>query len=92
MTRVASHRLQPAAAHLAQPACAWCCAAMARVMARNPHASPPGPGDDDWVDIPLAGVFEVNAQGLILRWTDYFDDKKFRAAQADLQKRMKAKL
>lgn len=28
---------------------------------------------DVWIDLPVAGVFEVNDDGLITMWRDYFD-------------------
>lgn len=28
---------------------------------------------DIWIDLPVAGVFEVNDDGLITLWRDYFD-------------------
>jgi limonene-1,2-epoxide hydrolase len=28
---------------------------------------------DDWLELPIAGFFEINDQGLIRRWRDYFD-------------------
>jgi limonene-1,2-epoxide hydrolase len=29
--------------------------------------------DEGWLDLPVAGFFEVTADGLISRWRDYFD-------------------
>jgi len=26
-----------------------------------------------WIDLPVAGIFEVNDDGLITLWRDYFD-------------------
>lgn len=28
---------------------------------------------DGWLELPIAGFFEINDQGLISRWRDYFD-------------------
>jgi limonene-1,2-epoxide hydrolase len=28
---------------------------------------------DGWLELPVAGVFEVNGDGLIKLWRDYFD-------------------
>ena len=28
---------------------------------------------DQWIDLPVAGVFEVNDEGLITLWRDFFD-------------------
>jgi len=32
---------------------------------------------DKWLDLPVAGVFEVNDEGLISLWRDYFDMNTF---------------
>jgi limonene-1,2-epoxide hydrolase len=32
---------------------------------------------DKWLDLPVAGVFEVNGEGLITLWRDYFDMATF---------------
>ena len=32
---------------------------------------------DKWLDLPVAGVFEVNDDGLITLWRDYFDMAMF---------------
>src|SRR3954447_21855725 len=32
---------------------------------------------DKWIDLPVAGVFEVNADGKIALWRDYFDMATF---------------
>jgi limonene-1,2-epoxide hydrolase len=32
---------------------------------------------DQWIDLPVAGVFEVDDQGLITLWRDYFDMATF---------------
>ena len=32
---------------------------------------------DRWIDLPVAGVFEVNAEGKISLWRDYFDMQMF---------------
>ena len=32
---------------------------------------------EEWIDLPVAGVFEVNADGKICLWRDYFDMAMF---------------
>ena len=32
---------------------------------------------DKWIDLPVAGVFEVNADGRVSLWRDYFDMATF---------------
>jgi limonene-1,2-epoxide hydrolase len=32
---------------------------------------------DTWIELPVAGVFEVNADGRIALWRDYFDNATF---------------
>jgi limonene-1,2-epoxide hydrolase len=32
---------------------------------------------DRWIDLPVAGIFEVGADGLITLWRDYFDMATF---------------
>jgi len=32
---------------------------------------------DQWLDLPVAGVFEVNDEGLVTLWRDYFDMASF---------------
>jgi limonene-1,2-epoxide hydrolase len=32
---------------------------------------------DDWLELPVAGVFELNPAGLITLWRDYFDMATF---------------
>ena len=33
--------------------------------------------DDKWIDLPVAGVFEVDADGKVSLWRDYFDMASF---------------
>lgn len=37
---------------------------------------------DTWIDLPVAGVFEIGDDGLISLWRDYFDLKTFTDQQA----------
>jgi limonene-1,2-epoxide hydrolase len=39
---------------------------------------------DRWADLPVAGVFEVNADGKIVLWRDYFDLTTFTTQFASL--------
>lgn len=37
-----------------------------------------------WLELPVAGFFEVDAQGLIMLWRDYFDLGSYLSQMADL--------
>lgn len=37
-----------------------------------------------WLELPVAGFFEVDAQGLIMLWRDYFDLGSYLRQMADL--------
>jgi limonene-1,2-epoxide hydrolase len=37
-----------------------------------------------WLELPVAGFFEVDAQGLIMLWRDYFDLGSYLSQLADL--------
>ena len=39
---------------------------------------------DGWLELPLAGVFEVDADGLITLWRDYFDLASYQRQLAEL--------
>jgi len=39
---------------------------------------------DSWMELPVAGVFEVDASGLITLWRDYFDMETFTSEMAKL--------
>lgn len=39
---------------------------------------------DAWMDLPVAGVFEVNDEGKVTLWRDYFDLATFNAEVAKL--------
>jgi len=42
---------------------------------------------DAWIDLPVAGVFEVGGDGRITLWRDYFDLKMFTDQQAAVSRR-----
>ncbi len=37
-----------------------------------------------WLELPVAGLFEVNADGLIVLWRDYFDLGSYQRQLSDL--------
>jgi limonene-1,2-epoxide hydrolase len=39
---------------------------------------------EKWIDLPVAGIFEVNADGKISLWRDYFDVATFTTQKAAL--------
>lgn len=39
---------------------------------------------DGWLELPVAGVFEVDADGLITLWRDYFDLGSYQRQLAEL--------
>jgi limonene-1,2-epoxide hydrolase len=39
---------------------------------------------DGWLELPLAGVFEVDDDGLITLWRDYFDLASYQRQLAEL--------
>jgi limonene-1,2-epoxide hydrolase len=40
---------------------------------------------DRWIDLPVVGVFEVDGDGLIALWRDYFDMKMFADQMAEIR-------
>ena len=39
---------------------------------------------DKWMDLPVAGIFEVSDDGLIVLWRDYFDLETMNAQLTDM--------
>lgn len=42
---------------------------------------------DGWLELPIAGIFEVNADNKITLWRDYFDMGSYQRQMADLSGR-----
>ncbi|MEZ5248435.1 MAG: limonene-1,2-epoxide hydrolase family protein [Ilumatobacteraceae bacterium] len=62
----------------------WSLASSPRARRSSAGASTGSASGSGWLELPVAGVFEVNDEGLITLWRDYFDMGAYQRQMAEL--------